>query len=817
MRGSVLYTLVALMVLCAGDVGGQDEVVKKKPKAFNWAGAPLDIVIQEYADLMGRTVLMDPDVASVSALITLRTNPEHELTEEEAIFALDSVLAMHGVAVKPLGEKFLKVVKIDELRRENVDEIVVDSTSDQLGKSDKIISHMINLKHLGVEEADKIGRSLIHNYKDNVQLFERTNSMLVMDTEANIKRLLEILEKLDVPIESAEEPFIRPIKNAQASEIKAKLEEVIADHMQEQKAGTATAPRASTSGPPGAVRNPQTPPGVLRPPVRGANAANSKPATGGGGSTLVGDDISRGAIKGNVKIVADDRTNLLIIITLEQNMKFFDTLIDALDIATEPDVVVEVFQLEFAGAEDVAAMLNSFIGGGGSSEETSGSGAARAGGGADNSSSALESFVANRREARSAANAGDAQSLLGDVSAENIKILPDPRTNSIMVMASKADVQAISALIEKMDVTLAQVLVEAVILNVSLSDNLRMGFDWLQRSMIVTDDQKGGKPLFGFSGTGGGGADVPLDATSILSVDDLPGGSAGLTYYFTHFGLNIDAVLNAVATDSDVRIEATPVILTTDNTDAEISITDQIYIFQGSTIDQFGNQVPQTELQDVGLRLTVTPHVNKNRFVMMDIVQDIQSVTGEQEIEGTLWPTTSSRNLTANIGVQDKETIILGGLVQDEVRDSNSGVPYLRKIPLLGRFFSQNSDEVRRTELVVLITPYVLDTQDRAYAETLRRQRQMNLQGSWKRGWTGSKLAEPSEDEIREQKELEKLTRKMEKEKSGKEGKNGDSGLRSRDLENLDPALRERILKAEAEWRQINEGAAPAAEGENSP
>lgn len=477
-------------------------------------------------------------------------------------------------------------------------------------------------------------------------------------------------------------------------------------------------------------------------------------------------------IRGNVKVIADDRTGSLIIITRQENMKFFEQVVAALDVGTAPDVTIEVIRLEFADAEEVASMLNALIGAAASpsskssaAKKTSSSSSSTH---TDNTPGTTTTTTATHEEPRSfqlqefidqqkqlaSAKGAEGKTKVGQLSAENIKILADKRTNGLILMASKGDMAALKDILKSMDIMLSQVLIEAVIMQVSLDKDLERGVDWVQRSMIAYNKRSGGRNAeFSFAGAGGGGKTTPLNATSLDSSSSLPL-AGGLTYYMTQFGLNLDAVIKMSQSDNRSKIIASPIILTTDNKEAKIDVSEESYFYKGVSYVGYssstaGTAVPNVEARKVGLSLVVTPRINAKKFVVMEIAQKIEDVSRTQTIVDSSgkndWPIVSSREMTASVSVRNGETIILGGLVKNDQTENKNGIPFLNKIPFLGFLFGSASDTGKRTEVVVFITPYVLDTPEEIETESARRKAALSgdTDGMWEKGWSDSNLADP--------------------------------------------------------------------------
>jgi len=712
-------------------------VDKKAPKVISTAvqndlrlkfsATPLEIVLQDYSEKTGKTLLRAPGLPSPT--FTLRS--QGMLSLPEYLSAIETVLGMHGVGLVATGEKFIRVVPIAEVITEPGEIKEMLPEEGRLPEdSGEMVSQMIVLKHIDIAEATKAIQPLLHKY-GKITPFERTNSILVTDTAGNINRALQILRFIDQPIDAREEPRIIQIHFAKASDIKQKLMEIIAESQKEQQ--KSSVPKAKKSGTPGPVRQTR---GVIR---ARTPVATSKPIV------ALLEEAERGIIRGKVQIVADERTNKLIIITRPENMSFFEKIVAVLDIETSPDVEVKVVRLEFAEAKEVATMLNDLIGANDKDDVTA---APPSGADGGDRSLALDAYVKSLKKADAQANK---KSSVGQLSKENIKILSDERTNALILMASKGDLVALLEIVKDMDMMLSQVLIEAVIIDVKLGGSLETGVSWIQKSLTVYDKNAAGtrSPVVSFAGGGGGGGVTPVDAAGI-AVSALP--TSGLGYFLTLHDLNINAVIKASSTDTRTKVISTPVLLTTDNTEAKLTSTEKIYVYDGrsyynnySTTDNNNSSSSNYKQQDIGLELTVTPHINENKIVMMEIVQKISEPGDQSGDTDNLAGQTISRDRTieASIAVKSGQTIVLGGQVREGNTRSRTKIPILGDIPLLGRLFNSDSRSKARTETIVFITPYVMDTPDEVRNESLRRKDSLHIDGMWKEGWSGSDLAEP--------------------------------------------------------------------------
>jgi general secretion pathway protein D len=283
-----------------------------------------------------------------------------------------------------------------------------------------------------------------------------------------------------------------------------------------------------------------------------------------------------------------------------------------------------------------------------------------------------------------------------------IRIIADDSSNSLIIRALPRDYRKIRQAIERLDVMPLQVLIEATIAEVTLSDQLRYGVEWFFRSgdFQATFAQR---PLGNVTST-------------------FPG--------FSALFANADArvVLNALDEVTDVDVISSPQLLVLDNQTARLQVGDQVpIVVQQATpitgdLDTIVNSI---ELRDTGVILTVTPRVNAGGLVTLEIQQEVSNVVRSETLTQSelATPTISQRLVSSTVAVQSGETVALGGLITNNRNRTRSGVPVLSSIPVLGILFSTRSTTTARTELLVLLTPSVIDSPARARAvtEELRR------------------------------------------------------------------------------------------------
>jgi len=310
-------------------------------------------------------------------------------------------------------------------------------------------------------------------------------------------------------------------------------------------------------------------------------------------------------------------------------------------------------------------------------------------------------------------------------------------------MGRKSDIAAIKEVIASLDVMLEQVMIEAVILSVGLDDSIQTGVQWVYDTQRLSSSNNPIRQLAGWGGAPEGS-----------NITDAAIGALGssLSYYGSFPRINLQALIKAAKSDGDARILSTPVVLTTDNTEASITVGEERPVVSSSVNSSSDGVSARAtyEYRNIGITLKVTPNINPQGFVVMEITQTADDVGGKVTIDKNEVPIISKREISATVAVQDRSTIVLGGLVRKSNERTSSKIPLLGDIPLLGWFFSTHNNSDARSELVVLLTPYVLTNPVQAQQEAERRLKASDAKNTeWPRGWSQSPLAndEPAKDE----------------------------------------------------------------------
>ncbi len=290
----------------------------------------------------------------------------------------------------------------------------------------------------------------------------------------------------------------------------------------------------------------------------------------------------------------------------------------------------------------------------------------------------------------------NASAAVGTLVSESgdVRIIADERNNALVILGTPAEYRMIEATLRRLDIVPLQVLIEATIAEVTLTDELRYGLNWFFQS---------GDFAATFSNLAGGGVASQFPGFSLLFDSN-----------------DARAVLNALTEVTDINVISSPQLMVLDNQTAILNVGDQVPIAVQSSVsvtDPDAPVVSSIEYRDTGVTLEITPRVNASGLVILDIIQEVSDAV-QTDTSSLDSPTIQQRRVESTVAVQSGESVALGGLIRDRRIDNLTGVPFLSDIPILGHLFKTTSEDVFRTELLILITPRVVRNLDEARAVT---------------------------------------------------------------------------------------------------
>ncbi len=559
----------------------------------------IGLFIKFISELTGKNFIVDKGVKGKVTIIS-----PTKISVNEAYRVFESVLDVHGFTTVPAGS-IIKIVPALHARSQNIETRLREEA---IAPEDKVVTQLIPLAYANPDELKKLFSPLISK-SSLIVSYPPTRMLIVTDVLSNIKRLLNIVEAIDV-VGIGEEISVIPLEHATASLLSKPLISIFQQSALRTKKGAPLSP--------------------------------------------------------SVRIMADERTNSLIILATEHDTLLIRKLIRLLDKEIprgEGDI--HVYYLQNANAEDLVKVL-----------------------------------LALPSEEKKTAEKGKAP-----VISEEVQIVADKATNSLVIKAKKHDYLVIEDIIEKLDIPRTMVYIEALIMEVNVDKEFRLGVEWLGMEDFTYRGRKGGV----FTGSGGAG-----DYSGIkgLAGGSLPSGfSLGVVGETIKIGNvvfpNVAAILQAYQKDSDVNILSTPQILTTDNEEAEIKVGENVpYLTTTGTTTTTGISYESYEYKDVGVTLKITPQINQERFVRLKIfAENITLKGGVEEFR----PTTLKRAAETTVIVKDKNTVVIGGIIGESTDRGGYQVPCLGDIPVLGLLFKTKYRTRNKTNLFVFLTPHIIE------------------------------------------------------------------------------------------------------------
>jgi general secretion pathway protein D len=678
-------------------VDKQEAARNSRSVVMNFDKRDLVEVIQFVSNYTGRNFILPERVAGKITILSNQPIPPDEVWNV-FVAALDA----NNWAVYPVGH-YWKLSEKKQSARGNIPTYLEPGVEPPA--NEQMVTKLFKLRYV---EADQMRNTLnqFTSRDSDFQIFP-PDTLIISDVGLNMRRLERLIDQLDQP-GGSEEIHIVQVLYAGAAELQQKLQEIFT-----QQQGRPGLQRAL------GVAEPVAAPVVPGQPVPPQQQVQQQRATGPLGPVQVS------------KIIAEERTNKLIVIAGARSFSRVLELIKQLDVPAGGGGV-QVYYLQNAKAEDVAQTLQALAQGVTARRTTGGATPTPPGG------AYTPPVAAPQTPAPGVGTAAVAELFRGEV-----KITADKTTNSLVIIASASDYRNLVKVIEKLDVPRREVLVEAVIMEVNLSDETDLGVSSHAGSVISNVNFRGasgdatfvgGTELGGLSSLGG-----------LVSLGSLNGFLAGLQGPpITVGGLQLPSfaiLLNALQSSSDVNVISTPHVTMVDNTEGEITVGQNVpfqagyapnlggLLGTGTTttgttttgtttaaglgigalgLGGLGSLYAPIQRQNVELRLRIKPQISASDTVRLEVDESTEEIAS---VDKTLGPTTSKRSAKTTVVVKDQETVVLGGLIQDRTVKDVQKVPFLGSLPLLGWFFRNETTRKQRTNLLLFLTPYIIRDQ----------------------------------------------------------------------------------------------------------
>jgi general secretion pathway protein D len=658
---------------------------------LDFNNAELSVVIDTIAKLTGKNFIYDDRVRGRVTVVS-----PTRITVDAAYAVFESVLQVKGFTTVVTPGGALKVIPVRDAKETSVP---TDQSKAPPLNRDFFITRLIPLQYIDAESIVNTLKPLVS--KDAaIAAYQPTNTVILTESASNIRRLIEIIEAIDVDT-YREDLAVIHLEFADAATMAIQMSEIYGVEVaSSQLSGGSRARRTAQA-------LPQATPQAAQSPLR------------------------------NVRIITDERTNSLIVLAARAQIEEVRSLARKLDVPVAGGGRVHVYYLQHADAEELAQTLTSLI---------SGAPAPAAGGGGG---------------ATSGLGGGQAQALRAAVAglAEGVTVTADPPTNSLVIQASQEGFAAIAAVIAKLDIERPQVLVEALIMEVDITDSTDLGFNGLFRLL------QGDTDIIVSTAT---------DPETIAAAGSVLGGPAGLAAFpfFARFlrdtigrdeegnvtgdGSAIQGIIRAASSDDDANIISAPHILTSDNEEAEIRVGDNIPIITSRVQSAQGITTPtangdlatsvNVERQDIGVTLRVTPQITEGNTLRLEIFQEITALNPALTVatsaaSGQSGVALSNRRVENTVVVGDGETVVIGGILTDDYKDNVTKVPWLGDIPILGWAFKTVERSLQKKNLLVFLTPHIVRSRADLVAETIRKREEFEGRANEVLGLDGPTLA----------------------------------------------------------------------------
>ena len=626
---------------------------------LNFRDVELLNVIRLMSELTGKNFLVDGNVRGKVTLIA----PE-PVSIAEAYEVFLSILEIQGFTVVPQGT-VIKVIPSADIKDNPIPTATDDAGVLSPTSSDAYVTRLIPLTFADVNQIRGLLSPLVSK-ESSLLSYEPTNTLILTETASNITRLQKIIAVLDV---KAPTKIFRvlPLEHADAGELASSLQTAL-----QGLAETNTAAEAQPSSDQAERRR--------RRRQRSGQAAQS-------------------AVEAPT-IIADARTNSLVLIATPADMEAAQDIIAKLDIPTPAGRgKIHVYYLSHADAEELAQVLT-----------------------------AQAPEIAQIQEVQADGQAQRGQSTRRPTTGKtptDITITADKPTNSLVITADPETYAIIEDIIKKLDIRRSQVLVEGLIAEVTLDTARDLGVEWR-----VIDQLDGTQVFASAAGTSGAdGTGVLANPAALLSTPGFVIGALRNTIRLNIGGseqqlLNIPVLLRAFQSNTNVEVLATPNLLTTDNEEAEIIVGEQRpFLTSVNRIPDAGiiNVSNTFDFRDTGITLRITPQISKGHTVRTELFLEITRFVSEAEVGAV---TTTKRSTKTTVIVDDGQTIVLGGLIQDTSNDAETRVPFLSNLPLLGGLFRQTGVRSNKTNLLIFLTPHIISSHDDVDRVTTHKQQQ---------------------------------------------------------------------------------------------
>jgi general secretion pathway protein D len=657
----------------------------------NFQNASANAVLDLYEQLSGKHLIRDINLSQVNGISINATG----LSKPDMIKFLEATLLLNGVAIVRVDDQTAKVITVGTNKNPRSEGVKLYANAADLPNDDSVVSYYMPLSYINPQEAVGIFTQTapVHTYGAYVPA-PSAQAVVITENVSVIKQLVALKELIDVPPARVAVEWVN-LNRADSDKV--------ADILNKMLGIGANGAPVATAGPGGQIIVP-------------ASLGNVEPLSN-----------ERNLISGSAQIISDPRSNRVLVITRPVNMPFLEQMIGQLDMP-ETFMAPQSRTLKYVTAQDILPALEAAIavtkddqdqvkkdqtaaqtqqtqgartGQGGTSQPTSTAGASSGGSG---SVAAITPQLTTPTE----------NNVPTVVIVGKTRLMADNRSNSIIVFGSPDVVTRVFGMIDELDRKPLQVYLATVIGELTVSEGLEFGIDILQKFQRIGQGGLSSSNLNSTQVTGTGGTAFVPEPSALTSAAGFPL-PTGLTLYGA-IGSTLNAYVRALETTDRFKIISRPSVYTTNNKLAVIASGSQVPVPSSTTsgvtgVDNTLTTTSSIAYEDVLLQLDIIPLINQNHDVTLQIRQTNNSLGKNQDISGNLVPIINTQEINTEVTVPDKSTVVIGGLITDNTTRDTSGVPFLSDIPILGYLFKDTTKNKERDELIIMISPQVVETE----------------------------------------------------------------------------------------------------------
>jgi general secretion pathway protein D len=741
------FTMLLLISLTVSATNAQESQNAPSPKpaandeqwtSFQAINANIDTILMQYEQLTGKVLIKDSNLAANVLPITISV--PQPVRKSELIRLIEASLLLNNIVLVPSQEpNTVKVININTGKNPRSEGVRLYTGPESIPDGEQVISYYMPFKYISASEALTVFQTHIlpRAYTSFVPI-NSAQALLITESTTVIRQLVALQELIDVPPARIVSEFV-PLIRADAERVAETINKLM-EYQRKERIG-----------------------GEQAPAVPGQPAANVQPANVAGSEA--------GTLSGQVQLVPDTRTNRILIVAKPQNIPYFRTLIRQFDAAVGAAEPLE-YHLRYIPAGEVLPVLQDLL----AEDKTQvAQGAAAPGQQNPNQPQNRGANLGGYRSSsaggtggyspvsNSAGSVGAGEDLLQEPNEQlgpqavvvgRSRIISDAKDNKILVIGPPESVRKVRTILDRLDRRPQQVYLSTVIGQLQLSNDFQFGVDWVQTFKKISGHSgiaSGNLNAAGFSTAGITTAgQVVADPRRILSTGTFPALS-GLTIYGA-IGDAVAVFVRALDQRSNFKILARPAVYTANNKRAVISSGQRVPVPQSTlsnlttgTTGGVINNSSSTAIaatvgyEDVELRLEVIPLINSNNEVTLKVAQINDTLGNNVNISGNQVPIVNSQRLTTTVTIPSGATIVLGGLIKDQVTKDNNGIPYLMDVPYLGNLFKYTTNSKERDELLIFIQPTVVNDDIQTLRASLREEQRTKV------GADTYELAHPSD------------------------------------------------------------------------